>query len=70
MVNNPRFEVAALAAAGRLVPILESPPPPPSKFACLYPHRRLQDPKVRLFVEFMLGRCRARVQELLDAPAG
>ena len=69
IVNKPCFEVAALIAAGRLVPILESTPPPPSKFACLYPHRRLQDPKVRLFVEFMLGRCRARVQELLDAPA-
>jgi DNA-binding transcriptional LysR family regulator len=66
IVNKPYFEVAAHIAAGRLVPILEAAPPPPSRFACLYPHRRLQDPKVRLFVDFMLGRCRARVQDLLD----
>jgi DNA-binding transcriptional LysR family regulator len=69
IVNKPYFEVAALISSGRLVPILEATPPPPSQFACLYPHRRLQDPKVRLFVEFMLGRCRARVHQFLDVPS-
>lgn len=67
IVNKPRFEVAGHLASGALVPVLEATPPPASRFACLYPHRRLQDPKVRLFVDFMVERCRDRVREMLKA---
>jgi len=65
IVNKPTFEVARHLASGALVQVLASTPPTPARFACLYPHRRLQDPKVRLFVDFMLTQCRARVQEML-----
>lgn len=64
IVNKPYFEVAALIAAGVLVPVLETTPPPQSRFACMYPHRRLQDPKVRLFVDFMIRKCKQQVQVL------
>jgi DNA-binding transcriptional LysR family regulator len=66
IANRPRFDVAAHLARGALVEVLPATPPVPSTFGCLYPHRRLQDPKVRLFVDFMVPRCRQAVQR---APA-
>ncbi len=70
IANKPYFEVAGHMRAGRLVPVLENMPPPASPFACLYPHRRLLDPKVRLFIDFMIEHCRARLGELIkkDGP--
>jgi DNA-binding transcriptional LysR family regulator len=65
IVMKPRFEVARHLASGALVPVLPDFPPPKARLACLYPHRRLQDPKVRLFVDHMLGRCAERVREML-----
>jgi len=53
IANKPRFDVAHHLAAGRLVEVLPDTPPPPSLFGCLYPHRKLQDPKIRKFVDFM-----------------
>jgi DNA-binding transcriptional LysR family regulator len=55
IVNKPRFDVAAHLDSGRLVEILPDTPPPPTIFGCLYPHRRLQDPKIRHFVDFVIG---------------
>jgi len=55
IVNKPRFDVAAHLDRGRLVEILPNTPPPPTIFGCLYPHRRLQDPKIRHFVDFVIG---------------
>ncbi|WP_422374075.1 LysR substrate-binding domain-containing protein [Roseibium sp.] len=54
IVNKPRFDVAAHLESGRLVEILTETPPPPTIFGCLYPHRRLQDPKIRHFVDFVI----------------
>ncbi|WP_269584673.1 LysR family transcriptional regulator [Roseibium sp. Sym1] len=54
IVNKPRFDVAAHLDSGRLVEILPETPPPPTIFGCLYPHRRLQDPKIRHFVDFVI----------------
>lgn len=65
IANKPVFEIAHHLRAGRLVPLLEATPPPPSMFGCLYPHRRLLDPKVRLFIDFMAGRCQQKVAEML-----
>ncbi len=65
IINKPFFEVAPYLASGDLVPILEATPPTPSRFACLYPHRRMQDPKIRLFLDFMIERCRKSVKDLL-----
>ncbi len=61
IVLKPRFEVAEHLAAGRLVPVAEATPPLPVQLSCLMPHRRLRDPKIRLFVDFMVARCRAAV---------
>jgi len=54
IVNKPRFDVAQHLDSGRLVEILPDTPPPPTIFGCLYPHRRLQDPKIRHFVDFVI----------------
>jgi DNA-binding transcriptional LysR family regulator len=52
IANRPRYEVAADLEAGRLVEVLPDTPPVAAQFGCLMPHRQLQDPKVRLFVDF------------------
>ena len=58
---KPRFEVAAHLAEGRLVEVLAGFPPSPVQIGCLYPHRRRQDPKARLFLDFMAERIAAEV---------
>jgi DNA-binding transcriptional LysR family regulator len=62
IVNKPRFDVARHLGSGELVEVLPETPPVASSFGCLYPHRRLQDPKLRLFTDFMVGRCRTLVE--------
>lgn len=52
IVMKPVFEVADHLASGALVPVAEETPPVPVQMACLYTHRRHQDPKSRLFLEF------------------
>ncbi|MFP7571400.1 LysR family transcriptional regulator [Marivita sp. S2033] len=59
IINKPKFDVATHLKSGALVEILPETPPEPAMFGCLYPHRRLQDNKVRLFIDFLLDRCRA-----------
>lgn len=56
IVLKPVFEVADHLKAGRLVPVLTETPPVPIQLACLYTHRRLQDPKTRLFIDFVVAR--------------
>ena len=53
---KPIFEVASHLEAGGLVRVAEETPPEPIQMACLYTHRRGQDPKTRLFMEFMIER--------------
>lgn len=65
IVNKPMFEVADLLEEGRLVRVLEETPPVPSQLVCLYPHKQLLDPKVRLFIDFMIGNCRRVVSKAL-----
>ncbi len=50
---KPVFEVAEQLAAGQLVPVAVHTPPVPVQMACLYAHRRHQDPKARLFMDAM-----------------
>lgn len=52
IANRPRYEVAPDLKSGRLVEILPDTPPVPAQFGCLTPHRRLQDPKVRMFADY------------------
>jgi LysR family transcriptional activator of dmlA len=65
IILKPVFEVAEHLKAGRLVPVLTDTPPVPIQLACLYTHRRLQDPKTRLFIEFMTARIEAAMADLL-----
>ena len=58
IINKPRFEVQGHLNSGALQVVCAATPPAPAQFACLYPHKRFQDPKSRLFIEFMVQRCR------------
>jgi len=53
---KPVFEVADHLREGRLVPVAAATPPEPVQMACLFTHRKRQDPKTRLFLEFMVER--------------
>lgn len=53
---KPVFEIADHLISGALVPVVEATPPEPVQMACLYTHRRHQDPKTRLFMDFMVDR--------------
>lgn len=64
IVNKPRFDIADHLASGALVAILANTPPLTSTFGCLYPHRRLQDYKVRLFIDFVLEKSKRRLASL------
>lgn len=59
---KPIFEVADHLRDGRLVPVATETPPEPIQMACLFTHRRRQDPKTRLFMEFMIERIGASVR--------
>ena len=65
IILKPEFEVAAHLASGRLVPVLPHEPPVPVQVGVLYPHRRGQDPKVRLFLDFVAGPIQMAVQAQL-----
>lgn len=53
---KPVFEVADHLKSGRLVAVAKETPPEPIQMACLFTHRRGQDPKTRLFMEFVIER--------------
>lgn len=53
---KPLFEVSEHLAQGRLVPVAAQTPPVPVQMACLYTHRKGQDPKARLFMDYMIER--------------
>ena len=59
IINKPRFDVAEHLSSGRLVEVLPNTPPLPTIFGCLYPHKKLQDPKVRLFVDHVVSQSKA-----------
>ncbi|UWQ77222.1 LysR family transcriptional regulator [Leisingera sp. M658] len=59
IILKPVFEISEHLASGRLVPVLAEEPPVPIQMACLYVHRRHQDPKVRLFMDFMVDHIQA-----------
>ncbi|MGE0500504.1 MAG: LysR family transcriptional regulator [Rhizobiaceae bacterium] len=65
IVNKPRFEVEPFIRDGRLKVILPETPPTLVQFAAVYPHKKLQDPKVRLLLDFMADRCQRLIRETL-----
>jgi DNA-binding transcriptional LysR family regulator len=48
--------VARHLESGALVVVGEETPPEPIQMACLFTHRRHQDPKSRLFMDFVSDR--------------
>lgn len=63
IVLKPVFDVAEHLASGALVPVCVATPPPDAPLACLYPHKRNQDPKSRLFITFMADRIKADLKD-------
>lgn len=66
IVLKPIFEVADHLRAGRLVPVARATPPLPVQLACLTQHRRLRDPKIRAFTDFIIARSRADLARATD----
>ncbi len=60
---KPVFEVVDHIKSGRLVPVATQTPPVPIQMACLFTHRKNQDPKSRLFMDFVIERISAAVRE-------
>ena len=60
---KPVFEVVDHLNAGRLEPVALATPPEPIQMACLYTHRRRQDPKARLFMDFVIERVGAAIRD-------
>lgn len=69
IVMKPVFEVAEHLTAGRLRTVAEATPPFAVQMACLYTHRRRQDPKTRLFMEFTVERIAATIRTAQTASA-
>lgn len=70
ITNMPRFEVQKYLNAGRLVTILPDNPPAEAKLAAIIPHKDFQDPKLRLFIDFMASRCQKMVRAALQTNGG
>jgi len=62
IVLKPIFEVADHLRSGSLVPVATATPPLPTQLSALSQHRRLRDPKIRLFTDFMVARVRSDLQ--------
>ena len=63
IVLKPLFEVSEHIASGRLVPVGTKEPPAPIQMACLYTHRKRQDPKSRLFMEYVVDHISAVIRD-------
>lgn len=59
IVLKPVFEVAEHLKSGALVPVAMATPPLSAQLSALSQHRRLKDPKVRLFTDYITARIRA-----------
>ncbi|EPX77064.1 LysR family transcriptional regulator [Litoreibacter arenae] len=60
---KPVFEVADFLKSGELVVVGEQTPPESIQMACLFTHRRHQDPKTRLFMDFVIDRISDVIKE-------
>ena len=60
---KPIFEVSEHIKAGRLIPVAINTPPEHIQMACLFTHRKRQDPKTRLFMEYVIERIAGAVND-------
>lgn len=58
IVLKPVFEVAEHLRSGALLPVATATPPLPIQLSALSQHRRLKDPKVQLFTDYMAAQIR------------
>lgn len=63
IVLKTNLEAAEHLASGALVRVLPDTPPTPIEMACLFPEKRFQDPKARLFMEFVCNAIKADLKE-------
>lgn len=63
---KPVFEVSELLKSAQLIPVAKETPPEPIQMACLFTHRRGQDPKTRLFMEFVIERITDQIRGAVD----
>lgn len=68
IVMKPVFEVADHLRSGALVPVAVATPPLPTQLSSLSQHRRLKDPKVRLFTDFMVAHVKDAVKRATAGP--
>lgn len=65
---KPVFEISDHLKTGRLVPVAVKTPPEPSQMACLFTHKKGQDPKTRLFMDFVIDRIALSVRSGSELP--
>jgi DNA-binding transcriptional LysR family regulator len=65
VVLKPVFDVADHLRNGALVPVATLTPPVPTQLSALSQHRRLKDPKLRLFTDFMTAQIRDAMRKAL-----
>lgn len=61
IINKPAFEIQEYLNEGSLILVAQDTPPTNMPFSCIYPHKRLQDPKIRLLIDFMVGECKKEI---------
>lgn len=59
IILKPLFEVASHLASGRLVEVAKATKPIAIQLACLTPHRKMKDSKIKLFTDFIRPRIKA-----------
>lgn len=62
IINKPAFEVSDHLKQGALIAVATQSPPTQLPFSCVFPHKRLQDMKVRLFIDFAISSIREQVR--------
>ena len=67
IVLKPTFEVAEHLRSGALVPVATATPPLPIQLSALSQHRRLKDPKVQLFTDYMAAQIREDLRKAITA---
>ena len=64
IINKPVFTISEYLKTGALVVVAEETPPSSVFLGCLYPHKKHQDPKVRLFIDYMVAHCKSELAKL------
>lgn len=66
IVLKPVFEVAQHLETGALARVAVATPPIPTQLVYLSPSRKLRDPKVQLFADFMVAKCKTALTAALS----